>query len=422
MAGQRTRSGAPKRERQQDGPRDAEFEQKHRRGRGGRFAKKGDGAKGRPDEKVKRLQRQLERAGYTVKGGADGVFGDATERALRGFQRDNNLTVDGVLGEQTNGRLFGRGRQERVADARKAEREAEGTSTRSSATTRVSSGGAAASGQALPGTTRAATTAGTDRSQGSATPNPTPGVSQRGDGMAGAPSPVVRSLQGALDGLGYTVGKAGRDGRFGPDTQAAVERFQREHNLPVTGQADPATVRMLSRVQVRRAAGDVKRRQEQRARTHPTEIVLEAVAVTDLHDRVANLEPGEVAMLPDGHAVRHEHTQDGRPIYRVGSPTGWGRDGGPDFSGRQYATPAEATAAALTESARHDSPWSVGGPQRWRQGVPVVQDGRRYRFEGITPAGVPRLTATDWPHAVDRPGPVDTEWGRFSPLADMVRD
>ena len=45
----------------------------------------------------------------------------------------------------------------------------------------------------------------------------------------------VRELQTSLERRGYSVGPNGIDGWYGPDTRAAVIRFQRASGLPVTG-------------------------------------------------------------------------------------------------------------------------------------------------------------------------------------------
>ncbi|WP_051585855.1 C40 family peptidase [Caldanaerobius polysaccharolyticus] len=49
---------------------------------------------------VKNLQQSLSRLGYST-GGIDGIFGPATEKAVRAFQARHNLTVDGIAGPQT---------------------------------------------------------------------------------------------------------------------------------------------------------------------------------------------------------------------------------------------------------------------------------------------------------------------------------
>ncbi|MFB2920615.1 peptidoglycan-binding protein [Aerosakkonema funiforme] len=50
-------------------------------------------------EDVRQLQEALIKAGYQVD--TDGIFGPATDKAVRKFQQDKNLTVDGVVGMQT---------------------------------------------------------------------------------------------------------------------------------------------------------------------------------------------------------------------------------------------------------------------------------------------------------------------------------
>lgn len=50
------------------------------------------------------IQRALKNAGY-YQGAVDGKIGSGTKEALRSFQRDQGLTVDGVCGRQTWARL-----------------------------------------------------------------------------------------------------------------------------------------------------------------------------------------------------------------------------------------------------------------------------------------------------------------------------
>ena len=56
---------------------------------------------------VKDLQERLNALGYDC-GEADGVFGSKTEAAVRRFQADNGLVVDGVAGMATQEALSAR--------------------------------------------------------------------------------------------------------------------------------------------------------------------------------------------------------------------------------------------------------------------------------------------------------------------------
>lgn len=56
---------------------------------------------------VERLQKALVDAGYDVgKTGVDGVFGSATAAAVKQYQQDNGLAVDGIAGKNTLGSLY----------------------------------------------------------------------------------------------------------------------------------------------------------------------------------------------------------------------------------------------------------------------------------------------------------------------------
>lgn len=62
--------------------------------------------KGDKGEHVKQLQMQLMRLGYKMLPyGADGSYGSITEKAVKSFQSDHGLVVDGKAGPNTQARL-----------------------------------------------------------------------------------------------------------------------------------------------------------------------------------------------------------------------------------------------------------------------------------------------------------------------------
>lgn len=62
------------------------------------------GSKG---DDVKKMQTALINAGYSVgSSGADGSFGPATQAAVKKYQADNGLAVDGIAGSNTLGKLY----------------------------------------------------------------------------------------------------------------------------------------------------------------------------------------------------------------------------------------------------------------------------------------------------------------------------
>lgn len=63
--------------------------------------------KGNYGESVKTCQTILQKLGYDLGiCGVDGDFGQATEKAVKAFQKDHGLKVDGVVGEKTWGALL----------------------------------------------------------------------------------------------------------------------------------------------------------------------------------------------------------------------------------------------------------------------------------------------------------------------------
>ncbi len=143
---------------------------------------------------VKKMQERLKELGY-LKGAADGDFGAATETAVKNFQAQNGLGVDGVAGSATLTRLYS-------ASARKAP----SVTTNNTNTPR---------------------------------PTNTPFTSYK-KGDSGA---EISKLQRRLKELGYLTGAA--DGDFGAATEAAVKAFQRNNGLTADGKAGSYTLDKL---------------------------------------------------------------------------------------------------------------------------------------------------------------------------------
>jgi hypothetical protein len=73
-------------------------------------------------------------------------------------------------------------------------------------------------------------------------PAPVP-ASSRADAIASSGSRRVAAVQRALTEYGY--GQLKPTGTVGSDTQAAIQKFEREHKIPVTGQMSDRLVREL---------------------------------------------------------------------------------------------------------------------------------------------------------------------------------
>lgn len=179
---------------------------------------------------VKQLQQNLIGMGY-LEGSADGIYGSGTKAAVKEFQRDYGLSVDGNAGEATQSAL-------RSAVVRlQVELKAMGYTPGS------------ADGK-FGGKTKKALQAyqkDNDLVQTGAADSKTWAIINRGtSGMKvaslrrGSSGTQVKHLQRALIGLGYLDGMA--DGQYGSKTAAAVREYQRDFGLGVDGNAGKNTM------------------------------------------------------------------------------------------------------------------------------------------------------------------------------------
>lgn len=141
---------------------------------------------------VRDMQLALIEKGVTVLGGADGIFGPATQSALKTFQAKSGLKATGVLNRRTARKL-----------------------------------GLIATASAAPATTAATR------------------IDESTEVRIGQFGEQVKLVQTALIIAGIRV-SGGADGAFGPATQSAVKSFQASKGLDQTGIVNAATAKALN--------------------------------------------------------------------------------------------------------------------------------------------------------------------------------
>ena len=154
--------------------------------------------RGDQGDAVVAVQKAIEAAGTTVRGGVDGVFGLGVTRTLEDFQRAKGLPVNGLLDETT----------------------------------------AAALGLVAPAAAPAAQT--TTATNVSFSVDSLPRRGDSGD--------RVRALQQSLLSAGIKI-RGGADGVFGQLTTTAIKRFQRQNGLPITGAMNAQTAYKLGLIE-----------------------------------------------------------------------------------------------------------------------------------------------------------------------------
>jgi peptidoglycan hydrolase-like protein with peptidoglycan-binding domain len=155
-------------------------------------------------ESVRYVQERLKALGY-LSGSVDGVFGNATEAALKNFQSNNGLSADGVVGQRTMDKL-------KSSSAKKAK-------------TSSSSGSSKSTSMPRP-----------------ITYTPSEPTTYRYLQL-GSSGKDVTKLQNRLRDLGYLGQKA--NGMFDDATEEAVRAFQSRNGQWVDGVAGQDTQSML---------------------------------------------------------------------------------------------------------------------------------------------------------------------------------
>ena len=156
---------------------------------------------GATGSEVRQLQTRLKELGY-YKGSIDGDFGEGTEIAVKAFQQQNGLTVDGKAGSYTLDRLY------------------------------------SSSAKRAPSTP-------TKTPRPTATPTPRATAVPDTDVYleVGSSGSKVRVLQNRLIETGWLAGTA--DGSYGEATAYAIKAFQKKHGLWEDGKAGPDTLSLL---------------------------------------------------------------------------------------------------------------------------------------------------------------------------------
>ena len=159
---------------------------------------------------VAEMQTALISLGY-LGGTADGIFGINTEKAVKNFQRANNLTADGLAGERTLEVLYQKAKNSSSSGKEKSSSSEKKTSSSDSKSSSPST-------SSLFGGNYSTLRIGNTGER-------------------------VKALQSRLIALGYLSGTA--DGKFGQATRKAVIEYQKANNLTADGLAGQNTLRSL---------------------------------------------------------------------------------------------------------------------------------------------------------------------------------
>jgi len=218
------------------------------------------------------MQRALINSGIHVLGGADGVFGVATQSALKSFQQRKGLRATGVYDSATrralgssssgggggggvprSGKYIGLKQGDRGAGVREVQQAIVRTGMYLMGGADGNFGAATTSALKLYQRTNGLTVSGVVDSStakvmglGSGSGSITPGTGETASGypVYGERGARVVALQRALGNRGVSFA-GGADGVFGSATTGAVVRFQQAKGIRASGRVDQATANAL---------------------------------------------------------------------------------------------------------------------------------------------------------------------------------
>ena len=213
----------------------------------------------------------------------------------------------------------------------------------------------------------------------------------------------VYTLQGRLLDLGFKIGRV--DGYFGPDTEAGVREFQRNFGIPPDGTCGPATLKALTRLSpmVKGGAPNALRAQERIREAGPHlggKIVVIDVGrghnLPDEHAETSDSILHDLAQRVEGRLVA-TGVQAFLTTPRWAAPRRGGRPGrrsrtapAPTCSSRWRWTPRPARTRAASRRTSSATPTRTPGP-RSASGSPAWSSARSsLAATSSTCAGTPR--------------------------------